>query len=424
MTKTLNHAARMADITPFYVMELLGRAKALEAQGRKIIHMEVGEPDFPTPEPIVEAGIRALAAGQTKYTLALGTPELREAIAKFYRQRYGVDISPRRIAVTPGASGALQLALAALIDPGDDVILADPGYPCNRNIIRLLGGNPVDIPVGIDTAYQLTPALVSRHITASTTAIMLTNPSNPTGTLVPSGNMAGILERTGGENVAPIIRATNTPINDRQRPTPARENRGKNSRRAALVVDEIYLGLVYGENTNAADTNTALALSEDIFVVSGFSKYFGMTGWRLGWLVAPESFMRVIEKLAQNLYLSAPTTAQHAALAAFESGTLKTLEARRKEFEQRRDFLLPALRKLGFDIPVTPRGAFYLYADCGRFSQDSLAFALEILENTGVAITPGLDFGKNSSQRHVRFAYTTCMENLREGVERLRDYLD
>nr|VFJ97579.1 MAG: Aspartate/methionine/tyrosine aminotransferase [Candidatus Kentron sp. H]VFJ97932.1 MAG: Aspartate/methionine/tyrosine aminotransferase [Candidatus Kentron sp. H]VFK03437.1 MAG: Aspartate/methionine/tyrosine aminotransferase [Candidatus Kentron sp. H] len=432
-------ATRMANIAPFYVMDLLGRAKALEVQGREIIHMEIGEPDFPTPEPIVEAGMQALAAGRTKYTASLGFPELREAIAGFYRQRYGVDISPRRIAITPGASGALQLALGVLVDPGDEVLITDPGYPCNRNMIRLFGGNPINVPVEPDTAYQLTSELVSRHMTPATTAIMLTSPSNPTGTLVSSRDMADILEQAGGKNAAPIPRATNTPISNRQQSIGfAGKNHRRYSRGATLVVDEIYLGLVYGANvrdtpdTDAADihstvyahtVDTALALSDEVFVVGGFSKYFGMTGWRLGWLVAPEAFMREIEKLAQNLYLSAPTVAQYAALAAFRPETLAILEARRREFQQRRDFLLPALQSLGFDFPVKPQGAFYLYADCGRFTQNSLSFALDLLENTGVAITPGLDFGKNASGRHVRFAYTTCMENLHRGVERLGHYL-
>lgn len=398
----------MADITPFYVMQLLGRAKELEEQGRRIIHMEVGEPDFPTPEPIVEAGMAALAAGYTKYTAALGIPALREAIAGFYRQRYGVDIPPGRIAVTPGASAALQLALAVVIDPGDDVIVSDPGYPCNRNMIRLLGGNPIDIPTGPDTAYQLTPGLVSHYITPSTTAIVLASPSNPTGTLVPSRDMAGILE-----------------LADRARAEPAPV--GRDRRPPVLVADEIYLGLVYGagagSDAGGAGTNTALALSDGILVVSGFSKYFGMTGWRLGWLVVPEGFMGDVEKLAQNLYLSAPTMAQYGALAAFRPETLAILEDRRGEFRRRRDFLLPALREIGFTIPAEPQGAFYLYADCSRFTENSLSFARALLENAGVAVTPGLDFGKNAPHRHIRFAYTTCMENLHAGVERLRDYL-
>nr|VFK09868.1 MAG: Aspartate/methionine/tyrosine aminotransferase [Candidatus Kentron sp. LPFa]VFK25723.1 MAG: Aspartate/methionine/tyrosine aminotransferase [Candidatus Kentron sp. LPFa] len=389
---------KMADIAPFHVMDILGRARELKARGRKIIHMEIGEPDFPTPEPITEAGIRAIRAGYTKYTTSLGLPELKEAIAGFYRQRRGVDIPVRRIAITPGASGALQVVLATLIEPGDEVVIADPGYPCNRNMIRLFDGNAIDIPVGSDTNYQLTPDLISRYATPSTSAIVLTTPSNPTGAIVPLPNMAGIIEEA-------------TRLGTR------------------VVVDEIYLELVYdaaakgASGPDRADIGTAATLSDEVFVISGFSKYFGMTGWRLGWVVLPEPFLREFEKLAQNLYLSAPTMAQHAALAAFRPETLAILEERRKEFQRRRDFLLPALRDMGFRIPVEPRGAFYLYADCSHFTKDSLLFAYDLLENAGVAITPGIDFGKNASARYVRFAYTTGMENLQEGVERLRRYL-
>ena len=391
-------AIKMADIAPFHVMDILGRTKELEAQGRRIIHMEIGEPDFPTPGPIIEAGIRALTEEHTRYTVALGLPALREAIADFYLQRYGVEVPSRRIAITPGASGALQLALAALIDPGDDVIVADPGYPCNRNMIRLFEGNTINIPVGFDTAYQLTPELITRYATPSTSTIVLTTPSNPTGMLVPLHSMAGILELANDLN-------------------------------AGVVVDEIYLGLVYettaGEvnGIHETDVGTALALSHEIFVIGGFSKYFGMTGWRLGWIVVPEPFLPEIEKLAQNLYLAAPTIAQHAALTAFQPEAFTILEARRKEFQRRRDFLLPALRKIGFNIPVEPHGAFYLYADCSLFTRNSLLFANELLENAGVAITPGIDFGKNTPQQYVRFSYATNMENLYEGVERLRQYL-
>nr|VFK40255.1 MAG: Aspartate/methionine/tyrosine aminotransferase [Candidatus Kentron sp. TC] len=391
-------ALKMADIAPFHVMEILGYAKELKAGGREIIHMEIGEPDFPTPEPIVEAGIRALRAGHTGYTATLGLPELKERIADFYRQRHGVDIPARRIAITPGASGALQIVLATLIDPGDEVVIADPGYPCNRNMIRLFEGNAIDIPVRSDTGYQLTPELVSRHATPSTSAIVLTTPSNPTGALAPLRNMAGIIEEA-------------------------------NCLGARVVLDEIYLELVYDAVTeivpdaDKADIGTAAALSDEIFVISGFSKYFGMTGWRLGWAIIPDPFLREFEKLAQNLYLSAPTVAQQAALSAFRPETLTILEERRREFQRRRNFLLPALRNIGFRIPVEPRGAFYLYADCGRFTEDSLSFAYDLLENAGVAVTPGIDFGRNASNRYLRFAYTTGMENLREGVERLRRYL-
>ena len=377
-------ARRMADIAPFHVMALLARAKELEAAGRSIVHMEIGEPDFPTAEPIVAAGQRALAAGRTRYTAAAGLPELRQAISDHYRERYGVEIPARRILITPGASGALQLATAALINPGDRVLLADPGYPCNRHFVRLVEGRAFGVPVGPETGYQLTAELVERHWDEQTTAVLLASPANPTGTAIAPEALAAI--------VATI------------------EARG-----GRLIMDEIYHGLIYG-----APVQTALAYSDQVLVVNSFSKYYGMTGWRLGWLVAPEDLVGAVEKLAQNLFLAASTPAQHAALAAFTPAAAAIFEARRREFLARRDFLLPALRELGFHIPVTPDGAFYLYADCGRFTDDSYDFALRLLEQTGVAITPGIDFGGHLPARHVRFAYTNAIPQLAEGVERLR----
>lgn len=380
-------ARRMAHIEPFHVMDLLARARELEAQGRSIVHMEIGEPDFATPEPIVEAGRRALADGHTHYTPALGLPALREAISGFYRERYGAQVPPGRIVVTPGASGALQLVLGVLVNPGEQVLMADPGYPCNRHFVRLVEGEPLMVPVDAATQYQLTPELVERHWTERTAAVLLASPSNPTGTLVEPETLRGIFE---------VVRR----------------------RGGRLIVDEIYHGLVYGR-----DAQTALALSDEIFVINSFSKYFGMTGWRVGWLVAPEAYVREIDKLAQNIFLAASTPAQHAALAAFRPETIAILEARRREFQARRDYLLPALRDLGFDIRVEPQGAFYLYADCSRFTGDSFRFARDLLERAGVAVTPGLDFGANAPERHLRFAYTTSLENLREGVRRIGEFL-
>nr|WP_281383693.1 pyridoxal phosphate-dependent aminotransferase [Candidatus Competibacter phosphatis] len=377
-------ARRMTDIAPFHVMALLARAKELEAAGRSIIHMEIGEPDFPTAEPIVAAGQRALAAGHTRYTAAAGLPELRQTISDHYRERYGIEIPAQRILITPGASGALQLATAALINPGDRVLLADPGYPCNRHFVRLVEGRATGVPVGPETGYQLTAELVERHWDEQTTAVLLASPANPTGTAIAPEALAAI--------VATI------------------EARG-----GRLIMDEIYHGLIYG-----APVQTALAYSDQVLVVNSFSKYYGMTGWRLGWLVAPEDLVGTVEKLAQNLFLAASTPAQHAALAAFTPAAAAIFEARRREFLARRDFLLPALRELGFRIPVTPDGAFYLYADCGRFTDDSHGFALRLLEETGVAITPGIDFGGHLPHRHVRFAYTNAIPQLAEGVERLR----
>jgi aspartate/methionine/tyrosine aminotransferase len=380
-------ARRAKEIEPFHVMELLARARELEAEGRSIIHMEIGEPDFPTPEPVVRAGIRALENGEVFYTPALGLPQLREAIAGYYRSRYGVEVSPSRVIVTSGSSGALMLACAALIDPGDEVLLADPGYPANRQFVRVMGGVPRAMPVTAADDYQLTPAHLERGWGARTAAAIVASPSNPTGTLVPTEHLSAMAEFA--------------------------EERG-----GALVVDEIYHGLVY-----EGDVTTALSFTENSFVINSLSKYFQMTGWRLGWMVAPREFVREIDKLSQNIYLAPPTMSQHAALAAFEPETLAILEARAKEFKARRDYLVPALRKLGFEIPVMPQGAFYVYAGCGKLTKDSFAFARDLLEKAGVAITPGIDFGANAPERHVRFAYTNSIERLQEGVSRIADFL-
>jgi aspartate/methionine/tyrosine aminotransferase len=276
-----------------------------------------------------------------------------------------------------------------LLDPGTKLLLADPGYPCNRHFARFVGAEAVGVPVGPDTAYQLTAELVERHWTADTAAVLLASPSNPTGTVVRREELAAIAETV--------------------------EHLG-----GVLIVDEIYHGLEYG----AARASSVLEVSHRAFVVNSFSKYFNMTGWRLGWLVVPEGCTRAADTLQQNLYIAAPTPAQHAALAAFQPETLNILEQRRQEMQHRRDYLLPALRELGFGIPLEPAGAFYLYADCTRFTSDSHAFALDVLEKAGVAITPGLDFGCHRPEAHVRFAYTTSLDRLREGVARLKGYLE
>lgn len=380
-------ARRMEDIKPFQVMELLARAKELEAQGRSIIHMEIGEPDFVTPRPIVEAGMAALHSGQVHYTPAAGLPALREAIANWYRSSAGIAVSPEHIIVTPGASGALLLALAVLLNPGEAVLMADPGYPCYRYFTRFLEGKAVCVPVTEASAYQLTPGHIEAYWTPQARAAIVASPANPTGTLLSRNTLAALI-------------------------------RSVESRGGVLITDEIYHDLVYEDKAT-----TALEFSKQVFVINSFSKYFGMTGWRLGWFVAPENFIRAADKLAQNLFLAASTPAQHAALAAFKPETLQILEARRAEFQQRRDFLLPKLRELGFHIPVTPQGAFYIYADCSLFSSDSFVFARDLLEKIGVAVTPGIDFGYNAPQQYLRVAYTTSMEHLQEGIQRLQAYL-
>ena len=380
-------ASRMAGIEPFYVMELLAHARQLEAEGRTIIHMEVGEPDFPTPEPVRRAAQSILETNPIHYTPALGLPELREAVSGLYRQRYGLDIPASRIVITPGSSGALQLVIGILINAGDSVLMADPGYPCNRHFVRLHEGDALQIPVDHITHYQPNRALLEEYCNDRTRAVLVASPSNPTGSIIPPAQLQEVYDYT-------------------------------NERGGVLIVDEIYHGLTYG-----VQPQTALALGDSVFVINSFSKYFGMTGWRLGWIVAPDWAMDALDRLAQNLFLSAPTLSQYAALACFESETLKILEQRRQAFQDRRDYLLPALRSLGFKIQVEPEGAFYIYADSSRFSDDSFTFCYQLLNEAGVAVTPGKDFGRYRAASHVRFAYTSDMEQLEEGIRRLQEYL-
>ncbi len=377
------YSRRSREIAPFHVMSLLARAQALEQAGHDVIHLEIGEPDFTTAEPVVRAGQAALAAGHTRYTAARGVPALREAIAGFYRQRYQLSIDPERILVTPGGSGALLLASSLLVDPGRHWLLADPGYPCNRHFLRLVEGSAQLVPVGPDTAYQLTPELVAQHWNADSVGALVASPANPTGTVLSAAQLGALsqaLKARGGH----------------------------------LVVDEIYHGLTYG-----MDAESVLQVDDDAFVLNSFSKYFGMTGWRLGWLVAPPQAVPELEKLAQNLYISASSIAQQAALACFEPETIAIFEQRRAAFQARRDYLLPALRALGFRIDVEPEGAFYLYADVSAFTDDAQAFCAHFLETEHVAFTPGLDFGQYRANAHVRLAYTQDVPRLQEAVRRI-----
>jgi aspartate/methionine/tyrosine aminotransferase len=376
-------AARMAEIEPFHVMDVQNRAHDLEAAGRRIVHMEIGQPDFPAPPLVADAAIEAIRSRRLGYTDSVGIPQLRQAISDYYRERLGASVPPSRIVITAGASGGFLLVLGALVDPGDEVLMPDPCYPCNRHFVRLFNGRPRAIPVDETRSYQLTAADVSSNWSEATRGVLLASPSNPTGTSIPREELRTIVQSVRGSG-------------------------------GFVLVDEIYQGLVY--DGRAA---TVLDFADDVFVVNSFSKYFCMTGWRLGWIVAPESHVREIEKLAQNAFICPSAPAQYAALAAFLPETLAVLEQRRAEFKRRRDFMVPALRQLGFRIPLVPQGAFYIYAGCEEFSEDSVRFALRVLEEAGVAITPGLDFGSNAPERHVRFAYTRALEDLEEGVERI-----
>ncbi|MTI63788.1 pyridoxal phosphate-dependent aminotransferase [Methylophaga sp.] len=379
---------RAQAISPFHVMDILAQAKALQAQGHDIIHMEVGEPDFDTPTPIIDAGIRALQQAKTHYTPALGLPELRQAIADWYQTHYDVTVSAERIVITPGASGALLLVMGALLENGQKVMLADPGYPCNRHFARFVEGEVNAVPVTAESRYQLTAQHVTEHWDEQTSIALVASPSNPTGTVLDKTELA----------------ALSAAVKQQQ---------------GSLIVDEIYHGLTYDD----FEAPTALAVDQDAFVINSFSKFFGMTGWRLGWLVVPEGFTEIMDRLAQNLYLAAPTMSQYAALAAFESDTLEILEHRRQTLQHRRDALLPALEQVGFRFAVKPQGAFYLYADCSALLNekvpDSMALSRYLLKEAGVAVTPGLDFGNFEAEKHCRFAYTTNEERLLEAAERI-----
>jgi aspartate/methionine/tyrosine aminotransferase len=377
-------ADRIDQIEPFRVVEILTRARELQAQGRDILHLAAGEPDFATAKPICDAAIAALRAGHTYYTPAAGMGELRRAIAGWYQSQYGVDVAPERIFLTPGASGAILLLAGLLLNPGDGILLTDPGYPCNRQIFRMVEGEGQLVPVSAADRYQLTGAAIDAHWRANTIGAMVASPANPTGE---------VLRRSELEDLWQAVQR----------------------HRGHLIVDEIYHGLDY-----EMQAPTILSVTEQAFVVNSFSKYFGMTGWRLGWLVAPEWALPGLEKLAQNLFISLSTPAQYGALACFEPDTIALLNDRRDEFRRRRDYLLPELRKLGFTIEHTPAGGYYLYAGIDAFSDDSEQFCRDLLEQHGVAITPGTDFGEHLGRRHVRFAYTTSMAELEQTVARLQ----
>jgi aspartate/methionine/tyrosine aminotransferase len=380
-------ARRVDAIAPFKVMEVVKAAAALAQTGADVISMSVGEPDFTAPDLVAAAAIAAIQGGATQYTDALGLRALREAIAAHYAATSGVQVAPERIVVTAGASAGLLLACAALVGEGDQVLMPDPCYPCNRHFVAAFGGQPVLIAADAGPRYQLTGADVARAWGPRTRGVIVASPSNPTGTSMTAPQLREMLA---------AVRA----------------------RGGFAIVDEIYQGLSYDHAPLSA-----LQVDDNVITVNSFSKYFNMTGWRLGWLVVPQALVPVFEKLAQNLFICPSTIAQHAALACFHPDSIAVYETRRREFQRRRDFLVPALCELGFQVPVMPDGAFYVYADISALEHaaagDSSAFSMALLASARVAIVPGDDFGVAAPQRHVRFSYATSYARIEEAVGRI-----
>ena len=376
-------AQRAQQIAPFFAMELSKQAQTLRDQGHDVIKLNIGEPDFGAAPAVVAAMTQAITEQKTQYTDALGIAPLREAIAQHYADTYGVTVAPSRIVVTAGGSAALLLVCAALVELGDELLMADPCYPCNRQYVASYGGTTKLVPTDASTRYQLNAAHIETHWSERSRGVLLASPSNPTGTALPVDEMAAVcaaVKAKGGYR----------------------------------IVDEIYLGLTYGETRQSV-----LSVDNDAVVVQSFSKYFNMTGWRLGWIIAPEWLVPALEKLAQHLFICPSAPTQHAALACFQTESLALYEERRAAFKARRDYLVPALRDLGFGVPIMPDGAFYVYADVSKFSGDSAAFAQMLLHRAHVAVTPGLDFGDAAPQQHVRFSYAASLDRLEQAVERM-----
>ncbi len=374
-------SSRSKDISSFIVMDVLERAQTLEKEGRDIIHLEVGEPDFPTPPPISEAAIEAIKDEQTHYTHSLGLLKLRETVSDHYRKTYGVDVDPGRIVVTSGTSPALFMIYSTLLEPGDEIILSNPHYPCYPNFALFLKAVPTFVDVYEEDGFHYRPLEIKKKITEKTKAILINSPSNPTGTLLDPEIMKEIAE------LGPYI-----------------------------ISDEIYHGLVYGEKEH-----TILEYTDRAFVVNGFSKLHAMTGWRLGYMIAPEEFIRPVQKIQQNFYISASSIAQWAGIAALTKAD-EYIENMRSVYNERRVYMIDRLKKMGFDIPVEPKGAFYVFVNAKHISEDSYKLSFEILENAGVGVTPGIDFGKNA-EGYLRFSYANSIENIKEGLNRIEKYL-
>ena len=381
-------AARTYGVAPFHVVALSEVAYSLMAQGREVIMMLPGEPDFGTPQPVVDAVSESLQNGRVRYTQSFGIPSLRLKIAEYYTARFGVTVPIERIAVTTGASSALLLALAATLDKDQQLLLSDPGYPCNRHFARIYEGRSVNVPVGPETNYQLSAELIDHHWTADTGGALIATPSNPTGTIVPPDELARIAVTVAGHG-------------------------------GTLIVDEIYAELVYD-----SDPKTILSYTHDAFVINSFSKTFGMTGWRLGWMIVPEWAVAAVTRLAANMYISAPEISQHAGAACFAPEVWAIVAQRKAELRARRDLLVAGLRELGFGVPVVPEGAFYVYADCSAFTDNSYDWCVRLLNEEFVGVTPGIDFGKNRAREHVRFSYTCSQKQITEALHRIARFLN
>ncbi len=390
-------AQRAERIEPFYVFEVAKAANRMAreaaAAGKPMLYLNVGEPDFTAPPLVRQAAERAIRDGTTQYTQATGLEPLRERISDWYTQRFGVSVPARRIVVTAGASAALQLACLALIDAGDEILMPDPSYPCNRHFVSAAEGSAVLVPTTAQERHQLSAAKVEAHWNAKTRGVLLASPSNPTGTSIHPDELRRIHQ---------VVQ----------------------SRGGITLLDEIYLGLSY----DGTFGQTGLAIDDQVISINSFSKYFNMTGWRLGWLVVPDALVPVIERLAQNLFICPSTVAQHAALACFEPESIVEYERRRAEFKARRDWFIPALNAMGLQVPVMPDGAFYAWADCSAACEKlgvtgSWDFAFEVMKRAHVAITPGRDFGTAETARFVRFSTASSMEHLRTSVGRLQEML-
>jgi aspartate/methionine/tyrosine aminotransferase len=387
----LKYSQRAQAITPFIAMAVSEKASLLEAQGKHVVRLNIGEPDFGAPPDVLLAMQDFASNEPLPYTSALGLPELRAAIANFYQTTFQIELDPNRIVVTAGASAALLLLSAAFVDEGDTVIMADPSYPCNKQFIKSFGGKVQLVPTQADSRFQLNMALLEQHWQLGTRGLMLATPSNPTGTSIAADDLAAMCQFA-------------------------------RSKGAWRIVDEIYLNLHHGE----ADSKpmSALSFDDEAFVISSFSKYFGMTGWRLGWCVMPEGAVEVIERLAQNYYICPSTIAQKAALQCFTASSIALCESRRETLITRKKMILAGLQKCGLQVPVHPDGAFYVYIDVSSTGLSAMTFCERVLQEVHVALTPGNDFGEFQGDKYVRLSFASAESELEEGLQRLATFME